>query len=193
MRFKDLVLTDPKETFQEKVALVLDSDGSVEKRESRVREDKGVSLVGVRTADRMRALKTISSGNVADFLLPDLSRVWIDKSIATLSKKSGCPIAISFSQIAQNPTEMRKEIGRAKQAVETLDYYNTPSIFATFAEREAMFRDKGDLTGVLELLGAKDPGKWLSLPGKIIEGKKGEIFPGVRRVEEEIGKGAGQK
>jgi|GEM_PF-3718819 len=183
MTFKDLVLFEPKESFQEKVALVLDSDGSLEKGAARAKEGRA-SLVGIRTSDRMRALKAISSGNSADFLLPDLSRVWIDKSIATLSKKNGCPVAISFSQIVSNPLEIRKEIGRAKQAVEILDYYNTPSLFATFAERELLSRDKGDLAGVLEILGAKDPGRMLSLSSELIKGKKGEIFPGVRIVEE---------
>ncbi|MFH0961825.1 MAG: hypothetical protein V1820_04035 [archaeon] len=181
MTFQDLVLFAPSETLQRKVLLIGDRDGQIQKvsSEKRLAEE----IIGVESADRMRLLKALATDSV-DFILPNIEEAKIDRSLATLAKKEGCAVALSFSHIAKG--DLKRTLARAARAVETLEYYNAPVLFATFAREPLFARDKRDLEGVLEILGSKRPEAWLSEAARIIERnlkRKGEIAPGVKLVE----------
>lgn len=160
------------------VLLITDRDGPVQKAAEKGRA--GHALVGVATADRMRLLKALGDDRV-DFVLPDLERLRIDKSVAVLSKRNGCAVALSHSALL-NSQGIQGAIRRAAEAIEVLEYYNAEVLFATFAKEELEIRSGKDLEAVLLFLGAKDPARWLSAAGKIIErnGRRaGKIAPGV--------------
>jgi RNase P/RNase MRP subunit p30 len=122
--------------------------------------------------------------NAVDFVLPDLFRLRIDSSVAKLSKKNDCPVAISLSWIL-NSTDIVRALRKTTEAIETLEYYNAPGIFATFAIDELETRGAKDLENLLDWLGSERPRAWLERAGNIVERNKkraGEAIPGVREM-----------
>ncbi len=176
--FADLVLFDPKEPRQRKPFMISDRDGQIGKSVSARRHSE--EFIGVATGDRARFLKALSDDAV-DFVIPDLDRLRIDASCARMAKRNGCHIALSLSGIIGSENVSRA-LRKATEAIETLEYYNAPVLFATFARDGLETRREKELESLLEWLGAERPKDAVFAAARILKAnrkRKGQIAPGI--------------